>query len=74
MATFSNNLVAFCGNKNGKEYYCSYCDYKCSKKYNWTKHLTTTKHLEATNSNKLVAKIVGKNIDLKNRCFIRLFF
>ncbi len=48
MATFSNNLVAFSGNK---DYYCDHCDYKCSKKYNWEKHLLTSKHKSATNSN-----------------------
>ena len=51
MATNSNNLVAFSGIKMAQQYYCELCDYKCCKKYNWTKHLNTRKHLLATNSN-----------------------
>jgi hypothetical protein len=53
MATFSNNLVAFCGKKVANEFYCEFCDYKCCKKYNWDKHISTTKHKFATNSNNL---------------------
>jgi hypothetical protein len=53
MATFSNNLVAFCGKKVANEFYCEYCNYKCCKKYNWDKHISTTKHKSATNSNNL---------------------
>jgi hypothetical protein len=48
MATFSNKFMAFSGIK---DYYCEYCDYKCSKKYNWDKHLLTAKHKLATSSN-----------------------
>ena len=53
MATFSNNLVAFSGKKVANDFYCKYCDYKCCKKYNWDKHISTTKHKSATNSNNL---------------------
>jgi hypothetical protein len=53
MATFSNNLVAFCGKKVANDFYCEFCDYKCCKKYNWEKHISTTKHKSATNSNNL---------------------
>ena len=30
------------------KYYCNVCDYKCSKKYNWEKHLATSKHKNTT--------------------------
>ena len=50
MATFSNNLVAKSGKSGISEYYCEQCDYKCCKKYNWEKHLTTAKHSKATES------------------------
>ena len=30
--------------KNYKEYFCEYCNYKCSNKTNFEKHLTTQKH------------------------------
>ncbi len=56
MATLSNNLVATCGKKTAKEYYCEVCDYKCYKKYNWDKHLLTQKHKFTISSNELVAK------------------
>ena len=56
MEILGNNLVAFCGKKMAKEYYCEICDYRCCKKYNWDKHLTTSKHLAEINGNDLVAK------------------
>jgi hypothetical protein len=51
MATLSNNLVAKSGKNNKSEYYCELCDYKCCKKYNWDKHIITSKHLKATTGN-----------------------
>jgi len=30
--------------KVAKKFYCEKCDYTCFKKYNWLKHLSTTKH------------------------------
>ena len=53
MATVSNGFVA---NFVAPFYICEYCDYKCSKKYNWTKHLMTRKQLLSTISNEKVAK------------------
>jgi hypothetical protein len=66
MATLSNNLVAnsgICGNSN---YYCEMCDYMCYKKYNWGKHLTTSKHMKATNGNSLATEKWQK---LQNKMF-----
>jgi hypothetical protein len=38
--------------KNGKnmlpKFYCEICDYKCSKKFCWDQHLSTSKHKNAT--------------------------
>jgi hypothetical protein len=66
MATLSNNLVAKSG-KNGKSiYYCEKCDYNCFKKYNWNKHLTTSKHIKATNDNNLATEKWQK---MANRVF-----
>jgi hypothetical protein len=56
MATFSNNLVAKSGNEMASKYYCASCDYKCIKKYNWNKHLLTSKHTTATNSNEMATE------------------
>ena len=51
MATFSNNLGAFSGKNEQSKYHCKLCDYVCSKKYNWERHLTTSKHIKSTNCN-----------------------
>ena len=32
--------------KSSNSYYCKYCDYITSKKFNWLKHLNTQKHLK----------------------------
>ena len=34
------------GKKGQKEYYCEKCDFTCSKKYNWERHISTSKHTE----------------------------
>ena len=44
METLGNDLVAKSGKKWQTDYYCEKCDYKCSKIYNWKKHLLTAKH------------------------------
>jgi hypothetical protein len=35
--------------KSDGEFYCLKCDFKCCKKFNWDRHLMTSKHLEANN-------------------------
>ena len=54
MEILGNNLVA----KNGtQKYFCEKCNYKCSKKYNWEKHLMTAKHtMEMYGSSQEMAK------------------
>jgi len=37
--------------KVAKNYHCKKCDYTCSNKYNFNKHLSTTKHKMITNGN-----------------------
>ena len=37
-------------------YYCEKCDYGCRNKYNFNKHLSTTKHKMITNDNKMIKK------------------
>ena len=32
--------------KEQKEYFCEKCNFKCSKKFNWSRHITTSKHKE----------------------------
>ena len=38
------------------KYYCKKCDYGCKNKYNFNKHLSTTKHKMITNDNKMITK------------------
>ena len=56
MATFSNNLATETGKNMAVKFYCETCDYKCSKKYNWMLHLSTSKHNRDTNSNILATE------------------
>tara|TARA_B100000780_G_scaffold236336_1_gene177132 strand:+ start:589 stop:1530 length:942 start_codon:yes stop_codon:yes gene_type:complete len=54
--------------KVAKLFYCETCDYKCSKKFNFDKHLETEKHKRATNqyfSNIDVVKVADTKIDNK---------
>jgi hypothetical protein len=43
------------------EFCCSICDYTTSKKFNYSKHITTAKHTNSVNGNQKVA-IVVKNV------------
>ena len=46
--------------KVAKKYHCKKCDYTCSNKYNFNKHLSTTKHKMVTNDNKKSPKVAKK--------------
>jgi hypothetical protein len=52
--------------KINPEYYCSKCDYSTSKKFNYTKHMTTAKHLSSHNGNQKVAKMGQKVAKVAN--------
>jgi hypothetical protein len=69
MATFSNKLVAFCGKKMANEYLCEYCNYTCSKKYNWDKHIITTKHIKSTQSN-IISTENGKKLQKHTSLYV----
>jgi hypothetical protein len=45
------------------EHYCEYCDYTCSKKYNWERHILTAKHRKVTVGDEKRAK-TSKNEQL----------
>jgi hypothetical protein len=47
------------GKKGTIFYECIPCDFKCCKKYSWDRHLTTAKHLIATECDNL-GEIKGK--------------
>ena len=42
--------------KMQKNYHCKKCNYTCSNKYNFNKHLSTTKHAMLTNVDKMFTK------------------
>jgi hypothetical protein len=56
MATFSNIFGAKTSKIEQKTFYCENCDYECCKKFNWDRHILTSKHQLATNSNKLATE------------------
>jgi hypothetical protein len=56
MATLSNILRAKKGKKGQNEYHCNLCHFVCCKKYSWDRHLLTSKHQLATNSNNLATE------------------
>ena len=47
--------------KTTNEYCCSICDYATSKKFNYSKHMSTAKHTNSVNGNQKVAK-TDKNV------------
>ena len=47
--------------KIDKIFICSYCDYKSSKRFNYTKHLLTPKHIKNINSLQKVANDSNEN-------------
>jgi len=48
METFGNNLGAKKGKKGQIDFECNVCDFKCSKKYGFDRHLVTLKHIKNT--------------------------
>jgi hypothetical protein len=56
METFGDNLGAKKGKKGQIDYICEKCDFKCSKKYGWERHLMTSKHQMETFGDILGAK------------------
>jgi hypothetical protein len=37
-------------------FYCENCDYKCCRKFNWDRHILTSKHLKEKNGDKCLSK------------------
>ena len=68
MATLSNNFSEKTCKKVQQEYYCESCDYRCSRKFCWERHLSTSKHIEATNGNILATEKVQKVQKVANLC------
>ena len=68
METLGNNLVAKSGKKVANNYYCEKCDYKCSKIYNWKKHIGTSKHQQETHGNILETPSGKKEHNESHNC------
>jgi hypothetical protein len=66
METLGNKLGAKEGKRGQLGYVCDKCDYKCCKKYNWERHLLTSKHLQVTESDHEVTEKGQKG--QKNQC------
>jgi hypothetical protein len=56
MATISNILEEKGGLNEDAIFECNICDFKCSKKYNFDRHLNTRRHCQATFGNNLATK------------------
>ena len=73
MEALGNDLGAKKGNFSIQKYYCEKCEYKCSKKYSWDRHIATAKHSLEMSGNDLGAKNCkeGQNYLCKicDKCF-----
>ena len=56
METLGDNLGAKRAEKGHSTYVCERCDFICSKKYNWERHILTTKHIQVTKSEQIVTE------------------
>jgi hypothetical protein len=72
MEALGNNLGAKKGKNGAHDYFCEKCDFKCSKKYSWERHLLTSKHTMETLGNDLGAKkgkMANYMCELCDKCF-----
>jgi hypothetical protein len=65
METFGDFLVTKNEQYEKSEFYCKKCDYTCSKKYNWERHLLSSKHMKVTECSK--PKKNEQNISLNHK-------
>ena len=54
--------------KNADKFYCKQCDFKCSKKSDWSRHLTTAKHKKLTNLTNFTPKNAAPNMHTCDVC------
>ena len=68
METLGDNLGAKRAEKGQSKYVCNYCNFICCKKYNWERHLLTSKHIQVTESKQMVTEKgqKGQNICCEN--------
>ena len=56
METLGDNLASKNEQNEPKLFYCEKCDYTCSKKFNFNRHLLSSKHLQVTKGDVLASK------------------
>ena len=56
MVTLGDKLETKTSKKTVANYHCTVCHYICSKKYNWDRHITTSKHIKLAYSKQIGAK------------------
>ena len=59
-----NNLAP----KNAERFYCKFCDFKCCKKSEWSRHILRPKHKNRENGNKNGKNDNEKNAEIKYMC------
>jgi hypothetical protein len=70
METLGDKFRAKRAKKEQPNYNCVKCDFKCCKKYNWDRHIMTSKHIQVTQSEHLVTKKEQKGQKLCcEKCF-----
>ena len=61
-----NKMETKLSTKNTKKFVCENCNFLCSKKSYWERHIVTSKHAKLTNVNKLLTMVlVNKHFTLK---------
>jgi len=56
METLGDKFGAKKSEKEHPNYVCEMCNFNCSKKYNWRRHLMTSKHIQMTKCDILVTE------------------
>jgi hypothetical protein len=49
--------------KVAQKFYCVHCDYTCSRKFNFDKHIMTAKHKSKLTTNEDVVKVANKSFE-----------
>jgi hypothetical protein len=56
METLGDILASKTSKNEQTVFYCEFCDYKCSRKFNWDRHILTSKHLKEKTGDKCLSK------------------
>jgi hypothetical protein len=67
METLGDKLTSKTSKNEQPEFYCEHCDYKCSKRFNWERHILTSKHIKEINGDSFPSKTSQKE---QNEIFV----